>query len=247
MGFNPLGPENHFPEAQGMDMDADPDPAEPPFRTPNHPIKISDGLPFVGSPYNGHDSYEERFKQIDWVFTPSYHNSPQQQQPDPSEDSRFVAVTLPPPLVQQQPPEPPRQRRSNARMSVRGGVRINTPPLSSGSRYSPIHEEPLIGGFSNPVSEVDSAPVAPPPVGFGNPIPTYAGSAVYNPFEQPAHTNYNYVEADLYFVAANYNTFHPEGPYGTPWGTGYPPYGYQQPPPPQPPLYQQPPQIVGRP
>ncbi|XP_022041669.1 proline-rich proteoglycan 2-like [Helianthus annuus] len=221
VGFNPLGPEDHFSGDHAMDMDEDTDPAEPPTRTPTHPIEISNGSSFHGSLYRGPDSYQARFTQYDWVFTPSYLFSPhqQQQQQDPSEDSRFVAVTPPPPPpVQQPPPEPPRRRRSNARMSVRGGM----------------------GGPSNPVSEVETAPVAPP-LGFGNPIPAYVGSAAYNLFEQPAHTNYNYAEADPYLVAANYNALHPEGPYGAPWGVGYPAYGYQQPPPPQPP-HQQPPQ-----
>ncbi|XP_021999596.1 formin-like protein 20 [Helianthus annuus] len=126
-------------------------------------------------------------------------------------------------------------------MSVRGGVRISTPQPSSGSHHPPLHEDPQTGGPSNPVSEVDSAPVAPPPLGFGKPIPTYAGSAAYNPFEQPAHTNYNYAEVDPYQAAWDYNALHPEGPYGAPWGVGYPAYGYQQPPPPQP-LRQEPPQ-----
>ncbi|KAJ0834948.1 hypothetical protein HanRHA438_Chr16g0749481 [Helianthus annuus] len=228
-----------------MDMDEDTDPAEPPTGTPNHPIDISDGSSFHGSPYRGPDSYQVRFAQYDWVFTPSYHSSPhqqQQQQEDPSEDSCFVAVTPPPPPpVQQPPPEPLRRRRSNARMSMRGGVRISTPQPSSGSHYPPLHEDPQMGGPLYPVSEVDFAPVAPPPLGFGNPIPAYAGSAAYNPFDQPAHTNYNYAEVDPYQAAWDYNALHPEGPYGAPWGVGYPAYGYQQPPPPQPP-HQQPPQ-----
>ncbi|KAJ0623601.1 hypothetical protein HanIR_Chr01g0034011 [Helianthus annuus] len=215
---------------------------------PNHPIEISDGSSFHGSPYRGPDSYQARFAQYEWYFTPSYHSSPhqqqqqQQQQEDPSEDSRFVAVTPPPaPPLQQPPPEPPRRRRSNERMSVRGGVCISTPQPSSGSHYPPLQEEdPQMGGPSNPVSEVNSAPVAPP-LGFGNSIPAYAGSAAYNPFEQPAHTNYNYAEVDQYQAAWDYNALHPEGPYGGPWTTGYPPYVYQHPPPPRP-LYHQPPQ-----
>ncbi|XP_022014489.1 leucine-rich repeat extensin-like protein 5 [Helianthus annuus] len=241
MGHNPLGPEDHFHEAQDMEMDDDPDPAEPPSGTPTHPIEISDGSSFHGSPYRGPDSYEARFAQYDWVFTPSYNSTPQQQQQDPSEDSRFVAVTPPPPPPEQQPPlEPPRRRRSNTRMSVRGGFRFSTPQPSSGSHYPPLYEDPQIGGPSNPVSEVDSTPVAPPPMGYDNPIPSYAGTVAYNPFEQPAHTNYNYAEVDPYLIAANYNALHPEGPYGAPWGTGYPTYGYQYPPPPQPPQQQQP-------
>ncbi|KAJ0795695.1 hypothetical protein HanPI659440_Chr04g0153441 [Helianthus annuus] len=100
-------------------------------------------------------------------------------------------------------------------MSVRGGVRISTPQPSSGSHYPPLHEDPQMGGPSNPVSEVDSAPVAPP-LGFGNTLPAYASSAAYNPFEQPAHTNYNYAEVDPYQAAWDYNGLHPEGPYGGP-------------------------------
>ncbi|KAM0046655.1 hypothetical protein Hdeb2414_s0009g00319061 [Helianthus debilis subsp. tardiflorus] len=106
-------------------MDEDTDPVEPASGTPNHPIEISDGSSFHGSPYRGPDSYQERFKQWDWYFTHSEHSSPyqqqqQQQQQDPSQDSRFRAVTAPPPppIEQQPPPEPPRWRRSNARMSV---------------------------------------------------------------------------------------------------------------------------------
>ncbi|XP_021995227.1 pollen-specific leucine-rich repeat extensin-like protein 3 [Helianthus annuus] len=180
MGFNPLGPEDHFPGDNAMEVDEDTDPSMPPSGTPNHPIEISDGSPFVGSPYNGPDSFEVRFRQHDWVFTPSYHNSPlhqpqhsfplhlpqlqqqPQQQQNPSEDSRLVAVTPPPP---------------------------------------------------------------PPPVTFP--------------------PGYNFTE-DPYWVAANYNSLNPESTFGGPWTTGqptygYPPYGYQQPQPPQPPHYPLPP------
>ncbi|KAJ0598268.1 hypothetical protein HanHA89_Chr04g0163931 [Helianthus annuus] len=65
MGFNPLGPEDHFPGDNAMEVDEDTDPSMPPSGTPNHPIEISDGSPFVGSPYNGPDSFEERFRQHD--------------------------------------------------------------------------------------------------------------------------------------------------------------------------------------
>ncbi|MFS7980353.1 hypothetical protein Hanom_Chr10g00938431 [Helianthus anomalus] len=187
-----------------MDVDEDPDPAKPTRGTPTHPIEISDGSSFHGSPYRGPDSYQVRFTQHEWYFTPLYHSSPnEQQQQDPSEDSRFVAVTPPPPPppVEQPPPEPSRRRRSNARMSVRGGVRISTPQPSSGSHYPPLHEDPQMGGPSNPILEADSAPVAPPPLGFGNPIPTYAGSATYNPIEQTTHTNYNYADVNPYQAA----------------------------------------------
>ncbi|XP_021985928.1 MAPK-interacting and spindle-stabilizing protein-like [Helianthus annuus] len=127
-------------------------------------------------------------------------------------------------------------------MSVQGGVRMNTPQPLSGSHYPPLQEEeePQMGGPSKPVSELDSAPLAPPP-GFGNPIPAYAGLAAYNPFELPGHNSFNYANVDPYQEAWDYNAHHPEGPYGGPWTTGYPPYVYQQQPPPQQP-YQQPPQ-----
>ncbi|KAM0062431.1 hypothetical protein Hdeb2414_s0004g00148081 [Helianthus debilis subsp. tardiflorus] len=247
VGFNPLGPEDHF--SGENDMDEDTDPVEPASGTPNHPIKISDGSSFHGSPYRGPDSFMERFNQYDWYFTPSEHSSShQQQQQDPSEGHQFAAVTPPPPVEQQPPPEPPRRRWSNARMSVRGGVRISTPQPSSGSHYPPLQEEedPYDGGPSSPIPDVNSVPVVPP-LGFDNPIPTYAGSAAYNPFEQPAHTHYNYnygyAEVDPYQVARDYNALHPEGPYGGPWTTGYPTYGYQHQPPP-PPVYPPPqPQI----
>ncbi|KAM0071275.1 hypothetical protein Hdeb2414_s0001g00023171 [Helianthus debilis subsp. tardiflorus] len=239
VGFNPLGTEDHF--SGGNDMDEDTDPMEPVTRTPNHPIEISDGSSFHGSPYRGPDSYQAMFNQWDWYFTPSEHSSPyqqqQQQQKDPSEDSRFLAVTPPPPpppVEQQPPPEPPRGRRSNARMSVRGGVRISTPQPSSGSHYPPLREEePQMGGPSNPIPEINSAPMAPP-LGFDNPIPAYAGSGAYNLFVQPTHTYYDYANMDPYQEAWDYNARHPEGPYAGLWTTGYPTYGYQCPPPPQP-------------
>ncbi|MFS7992574.1 hypothetical protein Hanom_Chr12g01083921 [Helianthus anomalus] len=127
-------------------------------------------------------------------------------------------------------------------MFVRGGVRIGTPQPSCGSHYPPLQEEePQMGWPSNPVPEINSAPVAPP-LGFDNPIPAYAGSAAYNPFEQPAHTHYNYADVDPYQAPWDYNALHPEGPYGGPWTTGYPTYGYKHPPPPQPLDQQQPPQ-----
>ncbi|XP_021979645.1 extensin-like [Helianthus annuus] len=173
VGFNPLGPEDHFSGGHAMDMDEDSDPVEPATGTPNHPIEISNGSSFHGSPYRGPDSYQARFNQFECHY----------------------------------------------------------PPLQE--------EEPQMGGPSNPISEVDSEPVAPP-LGFGNPIPAYAGSAAYNPFEQPGHTNYNYVDVDPYQAAWDYNALHPEGPYGGPWTTGHPPYVYLHPPPPQP-LYQPPP------
>ena len=103
-----------------------------------------------------------------------------------------------------------------------------------------------MGESSHPVSEVTSAPIAPPPPqDFGNPIPAYTSAAAYNPFEPTFPLGYNYSE-DPYWVAANYNSLNPEGTFGGPWTTGqpaygYPSYGYQQPQPPQPPQYQIPP------
>ncbi|MFS7904009.1 hypothetical protein Hanom_Chr01g00030851 [Helianthus anomalus] len=67
MGFNPLGPENHF--SQEMEMDDDPDP-ELQTGTPSHPISISSGSPYQGSLYRGPDSFSERWNQHEWAFTP---------------------------------------------------------------------------------------------------------------------------------------------------------------------------------
>ncbi|KAF5806734.1 hypothetical protein HanXRQr2_Chr05g0225061 [Helianthus annuus] len=78
VGHNPLGQEDHFPGGHEMDVDEETDPSLPPSGTPNHPIEISDGSPYTGSPFNGVDSFQERFKQHDWYFTPS-HNSPMLQ------------------------------------------------------------------------------------------------------------------------------------------------------------------------
>ncbi|KAJ0939806.1 hypothetical protein HanRHA438_Chr02g0065411 [Helianthus annuus] len=96
-------------------------------------------------------------------------------------------------------------------MSVQGGVRINTPQRLSGSHYPPLHEDPQMGGPSNPILEADSTPVAPP-LGFDNPIPAYAGSAAYNPFEQPAHTNYNYADEILIRQRGTTTLFNLKGP-----------------------------------
>ncbi|KAJ0921955.1 hypothetical protein HanPSC8_Chr05g0197801 [Helianthus annuus] len=86
-------------------------------------------------------------------------------------------------------------------MSVRGGVRISTPQPSSGSHYPLLQEEeeeePQMGGPSNPIPEVNSVPMAPP-LGFDSPIPAYADSAAYNPFEQSAHTQFDYANVDPY-------------------------------------------------
>ncbi|XP_022019511.1 leucine-rich repeat extensin-like protein 5 [Helianthus annuus] len=218
-GPNRLGPVDHYPEMQDMEMDEDPDPEMPPSGTPTHPIEISSGSSFRGSPYRGPDSVAERCATYNWEYTPPFNPQHQQQQ-DPSEDSRFQAVTPPPPPQpeQQQPPEAPSRGRSGARMSVRGGFHFSTPQHSSNNHYPLLYEDPQMGGPSNPVSEVDSSPVAPPPphMGYDNPIPSYADATAYNPFEQPAYSGYNYFNApnvDPYLEAANYNTLHPKGPF----------------------------------
>ncbi|MFS7946674.1 hypothetical protein Hanom_Chr06g00539101 [Helianthus anomalus] len=129
-------------------------------------------------------------------------------------------------------------------MSVRGGFHFNTPQHSSGSHYPPLYEGPQMGGPSNPVSEVDSALVAPPPMGYDNLNPSYVGVVAYNPFEQPAYPGYNNYNApviDPYLEAANYNALHPEGPFAASYQSAYQAYGYQYPLPPQAP-HQQPPQ-----
>ncbi|KAJ0920031.1 hypothetical protein HanRHA438_Chr05g0236381 [Helianthus annuus] len=267
VGHNPLRPEDHFSGGNEMEVDEDTDPSMPPSGTPNHPIEISDGSPFRGSPYNGVDSYEERFKQHDWVFTPSYHNSPmhqsyhnspvhsqhhsqqqlqqQPQQQDPSEGFWRDVVTPPPPPPPVLPPPPQRPRR-NARMSTRGRIRIGTPRHSGSSRYSPLHEESEMGESQHPVSEVTSAPIAPlPPQNFGEPIPAYASAAQFNPFEPTFPPGYDYT-GDPYWLASGYNPLNQESAFGGPWATGqsafgYLPQGYQQPQPPQPPQYQPPP------
>ncbi|XP_022024766.1 class E vacuolar protein-sorting machinery protein HSE1-like [Helianthus annuus] len=125
-----------------MEMDGDPDP-EPPTGTPTHTISISSGSPYQGSPYQGPDSWAERWNKYEWEYTPSFHNSPPQP---PLEEPYLQAVTPPPLPVEeppqqpsQPPPEPPRRRR-NARMSVRGGPRFSSPQASS--TYPPIPEDP---------------------------------------------------------------------------------------------------------
>ncbi|MFS7904761.1 hypothetical protein Hanom_Chr01g00039801 [Helianthus anomalus] len=108
----------------------------------------------------------------------------------PSEDPHFQVVT--PPLAPEQPPLPkPSRRRRSARMSVRGGFQFSTP--QSSSNYPPIFEDPQMGGPSNAVSEVDTAPVTfapppPPPMGFENPIHAYLDTTGYNPNEPQAYT-----------------------------------------------------------
>ncbi|MFS7945767.1 hypothetical protein Hanom_Chr06g00528021 [Helianthus anomalus] len=61
VGPNPLGPADHYPEFQDMDVGDDSDPEMPPSRTPTHPIEISSGSSFHGSPYRGPDIWAERW------------------------------------------------------------------------------------------------------------------------------------------------------------------------------------------
>ncbi|KAM0056149.1 hypothetical protein Hdeb2414_s0006g00214711 [Helianthus debilis subsp. tardiflorus] len=130
-------------------------------------------------------------------------------------------------------------------MSTRGGIRIATPPHVGSSRYSPLHEESEMGESPHPVSEVTSAPIPPlPPQNFGEPIPAYASSAPFNPFDQIYPQGYDYT-GDPYWIASNYSSLPPDGPFGGTWAAGqstfgYPP-GYQQPQPSQPQQYQPPP------
>ncbi|KAJ0725960.1 hypothetical protein HanPI659440_Chr12g0464821 [Helianthus annuus] len=239
-GFVPLGPQDHFSEDH---MDEDTDPIEPARRTPTHPIEISDGSSFHGTPYQGPDSFQALYNQHEWYFTPSHQTSQheQQQQQDPSEDPRFVAVTPPPPPpVQPVMADPPRRRRSGARMSTRGGeFHFSTPRHSSSSHYPPLQEE----GPSSPVQEANSAPVAPssPPFGYDHPIPAYTGPTAYNPFEPSSHAHYNYnYERDPYVVAARYNARYPDGAFGNMGIPDYSAHGY--PAPPRPPVPQPAPQ-----
>ncbi|XP_022023963.1 extensin-like [Helianthus annuus] len=177
-----------------MEMDDDPDP-EMQTGTPGHPISISSGSPFQGSPYRGPDSFQKRMATLDWYFTPSYHSSPAQPplvepQLQPVSPPQ-LPVEEPPQQPPQPPPEPPRRRR-NVRISVQGGPRFSSPQGSSS--YPPIPEDLQMGGPSNAAPEIDPPPAsyAPPqsPMGFDNPIPTYpemAGSDEAN--SHPADGN----------------------------------------------------------
>ncbi|XP_021985340.1 extensin-like [Helianthus annuus] len=222
-GYNPLGPEDHFPHEMEMDGDQDP---EMQTRTPGHPISISSGSPFQGSPYCRPDSFQERMATYDWYFTPSYHSSPAQP---PLIEPQLQAVsppTLPveePPQQPPQPPPEPSRRRRNARISVRGGPRFSSPQGSSS--YPPILEDPQMGGPSNAAPEIDPPPAsyAPPqpPMGFDNPIPTYLGSSGYNPFENPSGYPSEYGTHDPYLTAAEYHHLYPSS-YPPVYPTRYP-------------------------
>ncbi|XP_021995495.1 extensin-like [Helianthus annuus] len=226
LGYNPLRPEDHFSQEIEMNDDLDP---EPPTGTPGHPISISSGPPYQGSPYQGLDSWAERWNQLEWAFTLSFHNSVAQP---PLEEPHLQAVSTPPLPVEeppqqppQPPPEPPRRRR-NARMSMQGGPRFSSPQGSSS--YPPIPEDPQMGGPSHMVPEDNHPPVSfappPPPVDFENPIPTYPGSSGYNPFEYPTSTGYG--AQDPYLTAAQYNALYPSS-YPPVYRTGYPVQGTQ--------------------
>ncbi|XP_021985904.1 early nodulin-75-like [Helianthus annuus] len=231
LGYNPLGPEDHF--SQEMEMDYDPDP-EMQTGTPGHPISISSGSPFQGSPYRGPDSFQEKMA--------TYDCSPAQ----PPLDVPQLQAVSPPPLPVEEPPqqppqpplEPPRPRR-NARISVRGGPRFSSPQGSSS--YPPIPEDPQMGGPSNAAPEIDPPPAsyAPPqpPMGFNNPIPTYPGSSGYNPFENTSGYPSDHRNQDPYLTTAQYHHLYPSS-YPPVYPTGYPVQyyqyqPYQQPPPPQ--------------
>ncbi|XP_022042186.1 extensin-1-like [Helianthus annuus] len=151
--FNPLGPEDHFSGDHADDMDEDTDPVEPASGTPNHPIEISDGSSFHGSPYVGPDSFQAMFTRHEWYYTPPRHTSPQQQQhqqQDPFEDPRFVAVTPPPPPppVQPAPPQPPRRRRTGARISARTGDFHFSSPLQSSGQPLPATSRRSTNGWA---------------------------------------------------------------------------------------------------
>ncbi|MFS8003754.1 hypothetical protein Hanom_Chr13g01217631 [Helianthus anomalus] len=97
---NLLGPEDHFPE--DMDVDEDPDPAMPPSGTPTHPIDISSGSSFAGSPNRGPDEYFQ-------AVTPP----PAKEQPPP-------------------PPEPSRRRRNARMFVRGGPPTFAAPPPPMG-------------------------------------------------------------------------------------------------------------------
>ncbi|XP_035840202.1 trithorax group protein osa-like [Helianthus annuus] len=211
LGSNPLGPEDHF--SQEMEMDDDPDP-EMQTGTPGHPIIISSGSPFQGSPYHGPDSFQERMGTYDWYFTLSYHSSPAQP---PLEDPQLQAVSPPPLPVEEPPqqppqplPEPPRRRR-NAHMS-------RTPSWVDPQTAAPEANPP-------------QASYAPhqPPVGFDNPIPTYPGSSGYNPYGDPSGYPSGYGTHDPYLTPAQYHHLYPST-YPPMHPAEYPIQGYQYPP-----------------
>ncbi|MFS7936445.1 hypothetical protein Hanom_Chr05g00415651 [Helianthus anomalus] len=64
---------------QYMEMDDGPDTEMPPLGTPTHPIEISDGSSFHGSPYRGPDRSAERWATYNWEFTPPFNPQHQQQ------------------------------------------------------------------------------------------------------------------------------------------------------------------------
>ncbi|XP_022024173.1 uncharacterized protein LOC110924478 [Helianthus annuus] len=90
MGFNPLGPEDHYSGDQDMDMDEDPDPAVPPSGIPTHPIEISDESSFHAANYNAlHPegpygaSYQTGYPAYGYQYPPPLQPQPQQQPQQP--------------------------------------------------------------------------------------------------------------------------------------------------------------------
>ncbi|XP_022032929.1 leucine-rich repeat extensin-like protein 5 [Helianthus annuus] len=213
LGYNPLGPEDHF--SQEMEMDDDPDP-EMQTGTPGHPISISSGSPFQGSPYRGPDSFRSSTSSCLTTTTPGRGAT-----------AAATAAT---------------SRASEAK-EERPHVRNRRTPFQFSSWVeflSPIPEDPQMGGPSNAAPEANppQASYAPPlpPVGFDNPIPTYPGPSGYNPYENPTGYPSDYVSQDPYLTAAQYHHLYPST-YPSMHPTGYPMQGYQyppyQPPPPQ--------------
>ncbi|XP_021993352.1 arp2/3 complex-activating protein rickA-like [Helianthus annuus] len=126
-----------------MEMDDDPDPM-PPTGTPTHPISISSGSPYEGSPYQGPDSWAKRCNTYQWEFTPSFHNSPPQP---PLEEPYLQAVTPPPLPIEeppqqppQPPPEPPRRRRNAWIVQiVAGSDEVNSHPVEGNNNDTRIN------------------------------------------------------------------------------------------------------------
>ncbi|XP_021991212.1 vacuolar protein sorting-associated protein 27-like [Helianthus annuus] len=159
-----------------MGMDDDPDP-EMQTGTLGHPISISSGSPFQGSPYRGPDSFQEKMATYDWYFTPSYHSSPAQP---PLDEPQLQAVSPPPLPVEeppqqppQPPPEPPRQRR-NARSSGYNPFENtsgypsdygNQDPYLTAAQYHHLYPSsyPLVYPTGYPVQDYQYPPYQQPP------------------------------------------------------------------------------------
>ncbi|XP_021991702.1 extensin-like [Helianthus annuus] len=161
-GQNPLGPADHFPEIQNMYVDEDPDPEMPPSGKSMHPIDISSGSSFHGSPYRGPDIWAERWASYKWEYTPPHRNSPPHQQV-PSKDPHFPAVTPPPPLApeQQPPPQPLRRRRVSEVDSVpvepapHMGYKKPIPSYPGAAGYNPFEQQAYSGYSYNNAPAID--------------------------------------------------------------------------------------------